>query len=101
MTKIGQRMFPGRKKRTVWAELTTFHNVCSDAHHYYVQLTEECNPVWTGKSWRWSSDDKEGKGKEFPRATFHDYKSAEQYCKTFFKGHFNKKTHKLMIKTIE
>ena len=99
--KIGKRMFPGKRKRRVLAEILTFHNVCPDAHHFYAEIYEDDNPQWTGLSWISSSDDKKCLGKHFSREVFHDYKSAKQYCDNIFKKYFSKKTHKLVIRVSE
>ena len=111
--KIGQRMFPSRKKRKVIAEISTWKNYDPDAHHYRVKIREEDNWVWTGQSWTYSSENKDCQGikiingkvignDEYPyQPPFNSYKSAERYCKDMFKKYFSTRTHKLVIEEIE
>jgi hypothetical protein len=92
------RMFSNKqRKRKVQVE---FHNwVGNGGRHTYVSLTEEDNPIWNEKEYRWQKpwEDPEGKGQYFSNR-FNTHEQAVRWAKKIAKKYFPNKTHKLVRK---
>lgn len=92
------RMFSDkRRKRKVSVD---FHSwVGAGGRHTYANLTEEDNPIWNEKEYRWqkSWEDPDGKGQYFSKQC-NNYEQAVSWARKIIKKHFPNKTHKIVRK---
>lgn len=85
--KVVQREFPAsRKRRKVTLTISIFFGI---GRHYYVDLTEEDNPLWdpNQKCWVKPWDDVEAKGQRFSER-FASERAAERWARRIIAKHF-------------
>lgn len=91
------RAFPhGGFRRRVYAQISSWDGVAPGASHYYAEIKEEHNFVWSGADCHWVAawDDAAGVGKRFEERCPSEELARAWILRTFQKE-FDRRTHSL------
>lgn len=92
-SKRGIRKFPNKEtKRLVRVSINVFYGI---GVHFYVDIAEEFNPIWTNEGWTQFYEDRKGEG-FWTLNKFNTIKEAKKFVQKIFRQKFSTTTHQLV-----